>query len=188
VLPTLSFQVLENAVQHLNLLGLGVNEALPFLLHQQVQFVMQLHQLHLALQVDFVVVGHVGPVLRCLAVLRHHDHRRLEGSEHRQKQIEENVGIGVELVAHARQDVGIEDDPSDEGGQKYEDECPRAAEFGDPISEALTEGQLFVDGLADVAGGPAAFDDIMNDRCSRWDSFSNGVPKNVWASPALFGI
>lgn len=37
------------------------------------------------------------------------------------------------------------------------------AELGHPIGKALTEGQLFVDDLADVAGGPAPLDDVMND-------------------------
>ena len=34
-------------------------------------------------------------ILRVLAVLAHHDHRRLERGNHREKQIEQNEGVGI---------------------------------------------------------------------------------------------
>ncbi len=70
-----------------------------FAVPQFVELFMQRHDLDLGLQVDLVVVRRVEAVAFGLPVLRHHDHRRLHGGQHRQDEVEENIGVGVEGVA-----------------------------------------------------------------------------------------
>ena len=45
--------------------------------------------------VDVVVEFAAHAILRVLAVLAHHDDRRLNGGEHREKQIEQDERIGI---------------------------------------------------------------------------------------------
>lgn len=75
-----------------------------------VHFVVQLHDLEFRLQVDLVVVCDGQPVLSGLAVLRHHDDRRLDCREHGQDEVQEHKGIRIEDV-FTRQRYGIHDNP-----------------------------------------------------------------------------
>ena len=89
---------------------------------QFVEFFMQRHDLDLGLQIDLIVVGGVDAVAFGLAVLRHHDHRRLQGGDHRQHEVEEDEGVGVEGVA--RQEPDIASRPQDQEGDEGQDEGP----------------------------------------------------------------
>src|SRR5450755_892363 len=74
------------------LLGAAMlREARPHL----VQLAVQLLDRELGLDVHLVVLVRLQPVLRGLAVLAHHDHRRLQRGEARQDEVEENVGEGI---------------------------------------------------------------------------------------------
>ena len=62
---------------------------------------------HIHLVVDF----RFEAVTRRLAILRHHQNRGLYGREHRQNQIEKNVGIRIESRVAWTENFGIEDCP-----------------------------------------------------------------------------
>lgn len=49
----------------------------PLLLSEAIHFPVQFEDFHLGLEVDLVVIGCVQPVFDRLAILRHHNSRRL---------------------------------------------------------------------------------------------------------------
>lgn len=49
------------------------------------------------------MTGHPSTVPCGLPVLRHRDHRRLKPSEHREHKVQQDVMIGIELVAAEQQ-------------------------------------------------------------------------------------
>ena len=63
---------------------------------QGVDLVDHPHDLQLGPQVHRIVVLGGQPILRRLAVLAHHDHRRLDRRQGREQQVQEDEGIGVE--------------------------------------------------------------------------------------------
>jgi hypothetical protein len=64
--------------QQLELEFLDLHQALPLVRQQVIDFFVQVPDLQFCLEVDLVVVLRANPVLRLLAVLAHHDHRRLD--------------------------------------------------------------------------------------------------------------
>src|SRR5208283_2718513 len=91
-------------------------------------------------------------VFMVLTVLAHHDDRCLEGSQHREKEIQQNERVGVPgLAAHDDVDDGIDDC----GREKQNDEGPGAAKCSDSVSDALSGGGLLINDLVGWAHGAA---------------------------------
>src|SRR4029079_8346558 len=113
-------------------------------------FFVQVSDLKLGFQIDYVIVLCPQPVARLGAVLAHHDDRRLDSSQAGENQIEENEWIGIECMRH-KQDA-VDGDPDEEDRAKCDEKFPTAAKLSDVIGEPLAESQLFLELLADVAG------------------------------------
>src|SRR3546814_13802262 len=79
------------------------------------------------------------PVLRRLAVLAHHDDRRLDRREHRQHQVEEDGGIGVEGQPQMLERLRIDEHPGEQQERKADDEAPRTADRGNLVRQARAE-------------------------------------------------
>ena len=78
-----------------------------------------------------------------LAVLRHHDDRRLNGGQHRQEQVEQDVRVRIET---ARQHDGVQNYPNNKDCGEYHQERPRAAEachlVGQPFAKRIASVRL----------------------------------------------
>jgi hypothetical protein len=98
--------------------------------------------------VDVEIELAADAVLLILAILTHHDDRRLDGGDHRQDQIQQNEWVWIPCAlaeAHISEYVnGQQDDRRD-------DKCPRAAEAAHDIREPLAEGLLGFDQLVRIA-------------------------------------
>lgn len=81
-------------------------------------------------------------VLVGLAVLRHQDDGRLDGRQHGQHQIQQDVGVGIEGVALPGQQHGIHADPDQHGQPEQQHKRPRTAKAGDRIGRALPQRAL----------------------------------------------
>ena len=104
---------------------------------QFVELFMQRHDLDLGLEVDLIVMRGIEPVAFGLPVLRHHDHRRLQRRDHRQNEIEEDKGVGVEGAVLQKPDIGAR--PDDQEGDEGQDERPRAADAGDGVGDPVAK-------------------------------------------------
>ena len=79
---------------HLDLLDL--QEFLPLVFEQDVEFLMKVADFQLGFEIHLVVIFRAQTVLRFHAVLAHHDDRRLDRGETGQNQIEQYIWIGIE--------------------------------------------------------------------------------------------
>jgi hypothetical protein len=74
-----------------------------------------------------------------LPVLRHQDDGCLDGRQHWQQQVQQNVRIRIENVALPGQNERVQTNPDDQDGGKDANELPGAAEpcngIGDPLAE-----------------------------------------------------
>ena len=164
---------------------------------QLVELFVQRHDVDLRLEVDLVVVSRIDAIALRLPVLRHHDHRRLQRCDHRQDQIEENEGVGIELVAAEQQRVAC--GPRDEKDDERQDEGPGAADLGDLVGDPVTEiatGRIDDVGVdrhrraIDSALQDALFDiaqcarvSLQQARCKFGDGLLHGfgsLPWNAW--------
>ena len=91
-----------------------------------VDLLVQLPDLHFGAQVDHVVALRPLPVLRLLALLAHHDDRRLQRGKAGKRQIEKDEGIGIERVGEQPRHVDAH--PRDEDDAGHDDEAPGASE------------------------------------------------------------
>src|SRR6266849_2211471 len=72
-----------------------------------------------------------------LAVLAHHDDRRLDRRERREHKVEKNEGVRVEGMP--REQPRIDQHPDHEDGAEQPDERPAAANLRHPVPHALSE-------------------------------------------------
>src|SRR6266576_3178203 len=82
--------------QQLNLDLLNLEEAIVLAAQQMVDFFVQMPDLELGFQIDFVIVLRAQSIAQLGAILTHHDDRRLNGSETGENQIEKNERIRIE--------------------------------------------------------------------------------------------
>lgn len=68
--------------QKVDLLLLFIDEGFQLDRAHPIELIVQRHDFDLRLQIDLVVVCGVDPILGRMAVLAHHDHRRLNRCEH----------------------------------------------------------------------------------------------------------
>src|SRR6516164_6635607 len=76
-----------------------------------IEFLVQVPNLQLSLQIDLVIVLRSQPIARFRPVLTHHDDRRLHGSETGENQVEENEWIRIECTC--REDNAVKDNPDE---------------------------------------------------------------------------
>ena len=112
--------------------------------------------------VDFEVELGADAVFVVLAVLAHHDDRRLDGRKHGEKKVEQDERVGVPRRAMHDNQHHAEDDVSGHGAKEEDDEGPGAAEAGDVVGDALAEGFLLVDEFIGTTYGATA-DDALGD-------------------------
>src|SRR5947199_8652016 len=131
-----------------------------------VDFFMQMPDLELGFEVDFVIVLRAQSIAQLGAILTHHDHRRLDGGETGENQIEKDERIRIERSGSEQRDVRT--DPHDDNSAKCNEEFPTAAELGDAVRKTFTKGKFLFELLLDVAGENLvlfqAFDDFLVER------------------------
>src|SRR5947199_6374261 len=115
-----------------------------------VDFFMQMPDLELGFEVDFVIVLRAQSIAQLGAILTHHDHRRLDGGETGENQIEKDERIRIERSGSEQRDVRT--DPHDDNSAKCNEEFPTAAKLGDVVGESLAESKFLFELLLDVAG------------------------------------
>ena len=96
-----------------------------------VDFFVQMADLKLGFQIDFVIVFRPQPVARLGAVLAHHDDRRLDRGETGENQIEKDERIRIEHSGGEQRDVRT--DPQEDNSAKCNEEFPTATELSDAV-------------------------------------------------------
>ena len=88
--------------------------------------------------------------------MRHEDQWCLHRGQHRQRQVEEDEGIGIEGVRC--EEHGVQYRPEEDEHAEADDELPRAADGRDLVGESFAEGRavLHVDAAMTGAGGSGA--------------------------------
>ena len=113
----------------LDLLNLEQTVVLPA--KQMIDFFVQMPDLELGFQIDFVIVLRAQPVSRFGPVLTHHDDRRLDGGEAGENQIEKDERIRVEHSGGEQRDVRT--DPQEDNSAKSNEEFPTATELSNSV-------------------------------------------------------
>src|SRR5882724_4874890 len=96
-----------------------------------VDFFVQMPDLQLGFQIDFVIVFRAQTVSRLCAVLAHHDDRRLHCGETGEDQIEKDERIRIERSGSEQH--CIRTDPQEDNSAKCNKELPTAAELSNPV-------------------------------------------------------
>src|SRR6266705_3210596 len=115
-----------------------------------IDFLVQMPNLQLGFQIDFVIVFRAQTVARFGTVLTHHNDRRLDGGQTGENQIEKNERIRIEGFGSEQDDIGA--DPHEDDSAKANKKFPTAAEFSDAIGEAFAKSKFLFELLLDVAG------------------------------------
>src|SRR5438128_2794701 len=115
-----------------------------------IDFLVQMPNLQLGFQIDFVIVFRAQPVARFGTVLAHHDDRRLDGGQTGENQIEKNERISIKRSGSEQH--GVRTDPDEDKSAKCNEKFPTAAELGNAVGESLAESEFFFELLLDVAG------------------------------------
>lgn len=115
-----------------------------------VMIVMKRHDLELGLQVDLVVELRLDPALRLLLVPAYHNERCLDGSGHRQDQIQDELRIGAKAHLAGHQSCA-QQRPCSEEDAAFADQEPRPAPFGDVVAKMLAERHPRIIVLAGIA-------------------------------------
>ena len=155
----------------LDLLNLEQTVVLPA--QQMIDLFVQMPDLELGFQIDFVIVLCAQPIARFGSVLTHHDHRRLNSSQAGQNQVKENERIGIECVRYDENSVNGY--PDDEHRAKGDQKFPAATELGDVVGQSLAESQLPFELFTEIVGKDLvllqALDDFLIKRGKLADLF-----------------
>src|SRR5438067_13772941 len=98
-----------------------------------VEFLVQMSNLELGFQIDFVIVFTAQTVARLGAILTHHDDRRLHRGQTGENQVEKNEWERIECSASEQHDVRA--DPYNDNSAKCNEKFPTATEFGNAVGE-----------------------------------------------------
>src|SRR5205809_1941527 len=115
-----------------------------------IDFLVQMPNLQLGFQIDFVIVFRAQPIARFGTVLAHHDDRRLDGGQTGENQDEKNERIRIKRSGSKQH--GVRTDPDEDKSAKCNEKFPTAAELGNAVGESLAESEFFFELLLDVAG------------------------------------
>ena len=113
----------------LDLLNLEQTVVLPA--QQMIDLFVQMPDLELGFQIDFVIVLRAQPIARFGPVLTHHDDRCLDSGEAGENQIEKDERIRIEHSGSEQRDVRT--DPQEDNSAKSNEEFPAATELGDSV-------------------------------------------------------
>ncbi len=133
---------------HLDLLDL--QQPLPLVAEQVVDFFVEVPDFQFRLQVDQVIVLGTQTVLGLLPVLAHHDDGSLQGGDTGEDQVQQNKRIGVKRPVEEQH--RIDQYPDKKHTSKENDEDPAAAECRHAVGEPLSQSQLPVEFDIDIAG------------------------------------
>ena len=128
------------------------DERFHFLMHA-IEPVVQPHNFEFGAQVHFIIMAGRQPVHRRCAVLAHHDHGSLQRGRHREHQVEENIGIGIELHPPLREDAGVQQHPRQQDCDERKDECPGSADGSDAVGKPIPVRRVRVGQVGGVAAG-----------------------------------
>src|SRR5882724_8540820 len=115
-----------------------------------IEFLVQMPNLQLGFQIDFVIIFRAQTVTRLGTVLAHHDDRRLHCGKTGENQVEQNEWIRIERSGSKQHGVGA--DPHNDNNAKCNEKFPTPAELGNAVREPLAESEFFFELLLDVAG------------------------------------
>src|SRR5437879_8235943 len=113
-------------------------------------FLVEMPNLQVCVQIDFVISFRAQPVARFGTVLAHHDDRRLDGGQTGENQIEKNERISIKRSGSEQH--GVRTDPDEDKSAKCNEKFPTSAELGNAVGEPLAESEFFLELLLDVTG------------------------------------
>ena len=116
--------------------------------HLHVDFLVQREDFEFSLEIDLIVLGCFEAIPFGLAVLGHHDDRRLDGGDHGEDEVEEDERVGIEGAGEEYD--GVDDAPEDQEQQEADDEGPGASNTGDAVGEAFAIGRIGGEGRVDI--------------------------------------
>src|SRR6266545_6448491 len=96
-----------------------------------VDFFVQMPDLKLGFQIDFVIILRAQTISHLGAVLAHHDDRRLDSGETGEDQIEKDERIRIERSGSEHH--CIRTDPQEDNSAKCNEELPAATELSDAV-------------------------------------------------------
>src|SRR3984957_5219965 len=128
------------ALEQVGQVGDRLGQHQDLLLAKGVDLFMQELDLQLRLDVDLVVVLRLLAVDILLAVLAHHDEGRRVGRLERERQVEQDEGIGVPFVDEGGD---VQHDPDEQDPRLDDDEGPRSHGRGDLVGDLLADRELF---------------------------------------------
>jgi hypothetical protein len=128
-------QLAGEFVQEVDLDLLQLDHAVPLVVQQVVELLVQAGDLELGLEVHAEVLVGLAAVARGVAVLRHHDDRRLQRGHAGEQQVEQDEGVGIEgLLA---QGPDVDRDPDQQKTHEGAHEEPRPADHRHAVGQAL---------------------------------------------------
>src|SRR5213080_3685701 len=143
-----------------------------------IDFFVQMPNLELGFQIDFVIVFRPQTITRLGAVLAHHDNRRLHSGETRKNQIEQNERIGIKGARH--EDHAVDGNPDEQHRAKANEKFPTAAELRDAVGELLPKSELPFKLFADVAGKNLVLLQALDDFLVERGKFADLVFQNLF--------
>ena len=144
-----------------DLLLLDFQKVLPFLLAEIVELFLNRADFELRFEVYLVIVLGVLAVFGFLPVLRHHDDRRLDRGDHREKEVQQNVRVRVE--AAIEQNIGIQNHPADQHRRENNDERPRTAERRHAVGDRFAERSRVLSFAIKIAADLPAMNNRFDD-------------------------
>jgi len=155
----------------LDLLDLEQTVVLPA--QQMIDLFVQMPDLELGFQIDFVIVLRAQPIARFGSVLTHHDNRRLDSGETGENQIEKDERIRIERSGSEQH--GVRTYPHEDNNAKGDEKFPAPTELGDVVGQSLAESQLPFELFTEIVGKDLvllqALDDFLIKRGKLADLF-----------------
>src|SRR6266496_2806939 len=145
----LTFALAADFFEQLNLDLLDFEEPIVLTPQEVIDFFVQVPDLQLGFEVDFVIVLRAQTIAQFGAILTHHDDWRLHRGETREDQIQQDEWIRVEPAV--QEQGGVQNDPKHEDDAEENDESPAAAKRGYLVGQPFAESELPLELLLDVA-------------------------------------
>src|SRR2546430_6294684 len=104
-----------------------------------IDFLVQMPNLQLGFQIDFVIIFRAQPIARFGTVLAHHDDRRLDGGQTGENQAEKNERTRIKRSGSEQH--GVRTDPAEDKSAKCTEIFPTAADFSNAATDPLAESE-----------------------------------------------
>jgi hypothetical protein len=145
---------------------------------EMIDFLVQVPNLELSLEIDLVIVLRPQSIARFCAVLTHHDYGCLQRGQAGEDEIKENKRVGIER-ARGEYDP-VDDDPDDEHAAESEDKFPAPAKLCDFIRQMFAKGELALELLLDVLGKHFMLSQTLYDLLIERGEFANFTLERVF--------